>query len=71
MKKRKFVGMSNAEYLKRLGLCDFYEYCPYKYGLENHYRACGVPCESINDCKKCWELPAIRNGRYILKEVKE
>lgn len=75
MKKRKFVAMTNWEYFlrkcKTRGVASGVAMCPYIFGLENYYMACGVRCESVNDCGKCWELPAIVNGRYILKEVKE
>lgn len=72
MKKRKFVAMTNEEYLERKGLCSFRNVkCPFQYRLEIHYRACGVPCKTVNDCEECWKLPAKLNGRYILKEVKK
>ena len=67
-KKRKFVAMTNRDYFKRQPLC---AKCPQDIGLENYYMACGVLCEIINDCGKCWNLPAKRNGRWILKEVKK
>ena len=72
MKKRKFIGMTNIEYFTKhcFPKGQYYKNCPYNYGLDDFYKANGVPCESINDCGKCWELPAIVNDRWILKEVK-
>lgn len=68
MKKRKFVAITNAEYLERKGLCDFYERCPIHYGLESVKH--DIECV-FGRCADCWKLPAKYNGKWILKEVKE
>ena len=71
MKKRKFVSMTNSEWFeKHFGTKNPNElsaptHCPKYYGLEQ------LDCAPYNCLySKCWNLPAKRNGRYILKEVK-
>lgn len=81
--KRKFVGMTNREYVesfRHVGLdpvrkldmpCSeqFYCECKFQCGLIN----LSMPVLKMNradECKECFDKPAKRNGRWILKEVK-
>jgi hypothetical protein len=77
-KKRKFVAMTNKEYVKKHnpefifelatgGVCA----CPHHYCLEIQICDQYKIAEEYK-CSECWQrLPAKRNGRYILKEVKK
>lgn len=75
MKRRKFFAMTNWEYFLKHCMTQWrrdIKMCPYSFGLENYYKVCGpMPCYLVNDCDKCWDLFAKRNGKYILKEVKK
>lgn len=68
---RKFVGMTNKEWAikhNKMSQAQDYEFfiCPDLKGLDNHIKPC-----NYRECKECWSLSAKRNGKYILKEVKE
>ena len=73
---RKFVGMTNGEYI--IDKAHSEGFCVLNYGLESTMKVCGYPCCEKNMlylaehgfCDNCHRLKAIRNGKYILREVK-
>lgn len=65
--KRKFVGMTNKEWINKHKKKTDKGYCPELYLLDNHF---GDKCW-LHSCWDCWNVPAKRNGRWILKEVKK
>ena len=77
-KKRKLVSMTNREFVKtyhKETLCKSVYggiiHCPYAYGLE--MQKCKLALENYGaiSCAECYNLPAKRNGRWLLKEVKK
>ena len=74
----KFKAMTNKEWVQKYMPCEINNLswggvfgCPFSKGLENH--KCGnkkiLSPAKASKCFKCWNLPAKRNGKYIMRRV--
>lgn len=63
MQKHEPESISKSSYGGVIG-------CPETYDLEN-YQNCDPCTIGGKECANCWNLPAKRNGKYIMKVVKE